>query len=751
MAKKIIISFTDNPNLFEGLNLIIKYNGLPIYYNSGEAAISVEYITNGTPDVPPSQIERQLTLDATIQKTLSFFNAYYYNDNVVYNRVNNSIEVIVNLDNIVFEITNNNANIVITTQDIDPATNLNLRYFFQYTNNVNDKFLCQIFKKRYVGDAVEINGSATLEKGSVKNHTDPIRGTGLSIQLEASKLLTFEDLYTENEQDYSVVFYKNDKVLFRGFLKPDGVFQSYVREEWIISLDCIDGLGALENLSFVKENGLRFVGKLKVIDIIYNCLKRTGIIMPINTSINVIYEGFVGNDVLANIYVIADRFFKEDSQGTGDGTIMSCEEVLKSVLGIFRACITQQDGEWYIYKADEVYNVNNASFKRYDVNNIYVGNKTVALNKKIGSQIDNFYPHFASGDQKINIKGSINAFRLGYKYGFLNGLLPNGKLERNGIDFDMWTPNFATRSLIINNPQIPNGLITKAIGFSETPLLILSSTGIAVDEGDLFDFKGNLTISGGLVIFYFKVSIGENYLNNDGIWTTNPNTFYNVLVGDTFVALSIDSLYKEQNLSFKISTAPAPIAGNLIVEIYQSLFVDDFITGDFRPTTIVRSLDITTNTAELNGKVGEFHTVERSNRISSIVKENDEVIIGDEIDNFFSGTIFKSNQNESTSLWSRFGKFELFPLLRISAETELRLGQKPLMLFSGSVFGYVPYLSIIEINNLNVRFMPIQYFYDTKANIVTFELLELISEEISDIKYTFTFDYGSTVKPTIQG
>ena len=82
-----------------------------------------------------------------------------------------------------------------------------------------------------------------------------------------------------------------------------------------------------------------------------------------------------------------------------------------------------------------------------------------------------------------------------------------------------------------------------------------------------------------------------------------------------------------------------------------------FIPGTtFRPNAIIRSLDITTNTAELNGKVGEFHTVERSNRVSSIVKENDTVIIGDEIDNFFSGTIFKSNQNESTSLWSRWMK-----------------------------------------------------------------------------------------------
>ena len=171
----------------------------------------------------------------------------------------------------------------------------------------------------------------------------------------------------------------------------------------------------------------------------------------------------------------------------------------------------------------------------------------------------------------------------------------------------------------------------------------------------------------------------------------------------------------------------------------------------YRPIAIIRSLDITTNTDVLNGKVGEFHTVERTKKISSIVKENDTVILGDETDNFYSGTIFKSNQTTPTSIWSRKGNFDLSPLLKISAETELRLGQKPLMLFSGTVYGYIPYLSLIEINNLSGRFMPIKYVYDTKANTVNFDLLELIADEIPDINYKFTFDYGSTVKPTIVG
>lgn len=751
MAKKVTFSFSDNPSLGASFNVAIFLSGNPIYYNSGQNEISFEYSATGAPDQPPFFVERQLTLSATLQKTLFFLNTYYYNEAITYEIIGNTIEAIVNLDNITITTSSSIAELTITSDEISNPENLNLKYFFQYTNVVGDSFLCQIFQKRFIGDATEVQGSAFLEKGSVKNHTEPIRGTNLSIELEANINLTFEDLYTVNELDYTVVFKRNNKVIFRGFLKPDGIFQSYRDDYWLISLDCIDGLGTLENLSFVKKSGLRFTGKMKAQDVVYNALNRTGIAMPINVAINLLYDGLENTsstNILNEIYLNTARFFKEDSQGTGDGTIMSCDEVLKSVLGIFRACITQEDGEWYIYKADEIFNRATTIFKRYDINNVYVGNKNINLNKTIGSQINNFYPHFSDGDQAIRIIGGINAFRLGYKYGFLNGLLANGALKRDGIDFELWTPNFATRSLIIDDPQIPNGLILKTIGLTDTPLLMLSSTPIAVDQGDVFDFKCNLTVTGGQVLFGFKISVGIYFLNNNGEWVTDSNTFYTPIVGD--VSGDLDDFFVEKNASFKISTSPVPVSGNLVVEIFQPIFIV-FVPGiTFKPTAIIRSLDITTNTAELGGKVGEFHTVERTSRISSIVKENDEVIIGDEIDNFFSGSIYKNNQIDTTSLWSRVGTFELYPILRIAAETELRLGQKPLMQFSGSLYGYIPYLTMIAINNLSGKFLPIEYVYDTKNNRVTFKLLEVIADELPDIKYTPTFDYGgNTIKPTI--
>lgn len=748
MAKKIIFSFSGIPSLGLGFNCTINYNGLPIYFNSGEAAISFKYLAQGSQDLPPSQVERQGTLDATINKTLAFLNSYYYNENVVYQRVNNTIEATVSLSDLVISITNQIPELTISTVDISDAQNLNLKYFFQYTNIVNDTFLCQIFKKRYIGVATEINGTATIEKGSVKNHTDPIRGTGLSIELEANVNLTFEDLYTENEQDFIVKFYKNNKLIFNGFLKPDGIFQSYTRDEWIISLDCVDGLGALENLSFVKESGFRFNGKLKALDIIYNCLKRTSIIMPINTSINILYNGLTYSDnldILTKIYLNSDRFFKNDSQSTGDGTLMSCEEVLKSVLDIFSACITQEDGEWYIYKSDEVFRNNNVLFRRYNVNNVYVGNKTLSLSKKIGSQIDNFYPHFAKGDQKINIKGSISAFRLGYKYGFVKGLILNPNFTHNEFDFNYWRLNELQTSAIINDPLNNIWLsMTPIPTIVGTTIPVLESEGIQLDLGDQFEFKASARFNGfGRAIF--RVSTLGFTLNSNGEWVT----------GDSYITIDTDSSQLFSTSSFglfvTIKAAPMPVTGRVIVEVFRPTVRLGLLEQNNSTRIDITSSDLVP-TSKSEPYIGEFHTASRSSKVSSIVKENKTVYNGDNAGVVYVGAIFKENGISPTFSWSRRGALESFPLLRIAAETELRLGQKPLKLFTGSLFGYVPYLSIISINNLQGKFMPIKYVYDTKSNIVTFDLLELIADEISDINYVFTFDYGgNTVKPTIQG
>ena len=555
--------------------------------------------------------------------------------------------------------------------------------------------------------------------------------------------MTLEDLYTDDEQSFTVRFYKNNKLVFRGFLKPDDVFESFVQDAWYINLTAIDGLGILENLSFVQErngvDGFNIFGKRKAFDLIFLCLKRIGIPMKINTFINTYYEGLTPSDTLdplQKIYLIADRYVKID-----DNTIMSCEEVLKSVLDIFQAVITQIDGEWYIYKPNELYNNQYPKFRRYNELGTYIGLNTKFTGGVLGSQIDNFYPHHCGGNQRKKIKGAISAFRLGYKYGFLKGLLNFPTLEHDGnLNYTGWTPSLSADIFVINDPLTKQGLILLPLpDIFPTSTLITSQT-VAIDAGTTIKLKVSCDKIGNPIETYFVVKAGSNYLNKDGDWV-NSLTYVSFQLAPT----SVVTLFYEFELFSK------PLLTTSVIEVSIAYPRILGTPSNLPAQTRIRSVDVI-NTFQADSKVGEFHTVQRKNKPSSIVKANNTVYNGDNDKIVYLGAIFKEDLISNTSKWFRRGTFESKPLLQIAAEEELRIQQKPMIDFYGDIKGEMPYMSVITINNIQGKFMPIEWDYDTMMNICKVRYLELYAEELDDIDYVFTFDYGNgTVKPTIRG
>jgi hypothetical protein len=740
MAKKIIISFISQPTLGEAFGYYITINNVKIVYNSGVNSVNATYATTAS---PPQQIKLQTTLEENILNTLNTLTTFFQSDSVIYTREDNKIIVLVSSENSNAELLGGvNPGLTIEIQDVPTAT-LGLKYFLDYINIVGDRYLCNIFKKNYGGSSSEIFGNVTIEKGSVKTHLEPIRGTGLLLELEASKDFSLEDLYTENEQDFTVQLYKNGLLVYIGYLKPDGVFQDYVRDEWRLNLECVDGLGAIKNLSFVQENGLQFRGKYTALDIIYYCLKRSGITLNINTSVNILYDGLAAEantDVLSKIYLSTERYFKKDGDTQGAGTIMSCEDVLKSILDIFAATITQQNGEWFIYKANEIYLNSNILFRRYNVSNEFIETRLINLAKVLGSQIDNFYPHHSGGNQRIEINGGVSAFRIGYKYGFLNGLLANPSFFHDVDDYTPW--QILAPNSVVYDSATEVGLKIKSIAKSAQNILVAKSENLSLLAGNTFKLEVNLTAGYDLIDFQFKVRLGNYFLNNNGEWTLT-DTFISFLFGQS----SNRAVFLIVNKSFSIDSVETPISDNLFVEIYSPKRTNPDFTQVFG---IINNLDIV-NTFKGNNIEGEFHTVQRSVKISSIVKENKEVLHGDNDGIVYNGAIFKEDQVSLTSSWNRKNFIGSFPILRIAAEEELRIAQKPLKIFTGDAYGFIDYLSVLNINNIGSKFMPIEYSYNTKSNVTKLKSLELFSEEISDIDYKLTLDYGTTVKPTIKG
>ena len=76
----------------------------------------------------------------------------------------------------------------------------------------------------------------------------------------------------------------------------------------------------------------------------------------------------------------------------------------------------------------------------------------------------------------------------------------------------------------------------------------------------------------------------------------------------------------------------------------------------------------------------------------------------------------------------------------------------PLQVFSGDVYGYFNYLSLVTINGLTGKFMPTRYQYNAFDNTTSLILTEVLNTDIlSDVEYLNTPDYGEVVEPTIKG
>lgn len=730
MAKKIIIAFNAQPTtLTVGWEFSISVNGFLLTYSNTLTANTILYMPYGYTITDPIELAIGSDLNETINKTLSYLQTYFVNGYISYSRVNNTIEVRIEADAVINISEIVNPSLELTTEDIEPDS-LNLKYYLIYGD-----YRLNIYKKNYLGASSEIRGSMVLTKGSVDTVLETIRGSGLNLSLEAKSGLTFDEFILEDEFTYKTELLKSNQIIFNGYIKPDGVQQSYVADEWLVNITSTDGLGALKDLSFVQTNGLPFKDKLSMYEVIKGCLDRTRLSMTINTCVDVFYLDYEGENTLKDTYINSERFIKD----INDNVIMDCNEVLNSILNLFSAVVTQQDGQWWVYRPNDIGN-GIVTFINNDTNQTFVKNISVEL----GSQIDNYYPHHCGGNQQIEVLGAISAYRLNYQYGFLDGFITNKNLNHDGfLNFNGWNKNPSLPSgIIINDPTDLLGL--KMVSNGSLPVKVLTSESFEAEKDNVLTFKTKVTSYSYANFFVFRVKTSDGYFLNaprngsPNSWVTTVNAVFLVLCGN---------VESEQSSTVDFSTILPPIINDCLItiEILQPIIT---ISGQ-NNLTEVNYVQITDDVIKKTGQVGEFHTVTRGTPPSSITKENQKVFNGDSR-NIFIGAIYKSDKTTPTTQWTRKNRFETKPLLLISAEDDLRIQSAPVKLFSGDIYGQIPYLSVISINNVFGLFMFIEYSYDIKENILSGKMMQMYNNELGDILYNFSYDYGNnTIKPTI--
>lgn len=580
---------------------------------------------------------------------------------------------------------------------------------------------------------LEINGTIELNYQDRKDLFEPIIASNLKLNLEASKDLTFIDLYSEEEKQFKVILTHLGQTRFIGFLKPDGIFEDWVSDKWKLDISVIDGLSTLKNLYFSNENGTSVLSKMSILDVINICLNKTGLILPLNICVKVFYDNFDGfHDILENVKINTERFLN-------DGEPMDCEGVLSSIMNIFNATLIMHNGEWFITRNIDLQE--ETIYSHYE-NGVFINNITYEPIKLIGSQIngiENVDSFHVNENQRKSIDPSVQAYRVYYEYGGAKTIFQNPelRLEGSGLNIPGWTVHTSPDGKVYRN-ESGFGLKSTSWYFdiNNVPQLLSFNQTVFINQGAIFNLSINFSNDGKNPLstygLRFALQIGDHWLRDDGSWSVGTSTSVYVDNSTGVIFNPPNSIFEGKGVANYSAQIKAPTSGNLNIIIYRdtSPFGNLSSGGDFR----ILSINLTgTADGDIKGRV---YTGRRTKKISSVTKSNKTVYNGDSVSDLFVGTLYKSDFDTPTQFWYREGKTENKELLSINAEDNLRLSPRPMIVFEGDLYNYIPYLSVVKISGFGDKLFQFTYYsYDFDRNIIRAKFKEFSNEYLPESEF----------------
>lgn len=633
-------------------------------------------------------------------------------------------------------------------------------YKIQYDDIAGNTIRCTIQQPGTLersSTVIDIQGTVTVSFDDIDDPLTPIRPSSARINLEADTSNTFTELYSETEREWIVLIYRNDSIIFRGWLSPDGIFEDYVSDAWIIELEARDGLADLQNKAYVDGDGSLYEGKETLRNIIIQCLERTGWTQYTRFQHRSASVSNFPFEMVTTFPSAADFFDQKLDQSIfidSDGkTAKSCSEVLEQVLNACNGHLYSWAGEWYVNWSLQHANPNVAgSFKysRYTIAGASEDTVSEDVNATVGSHIKGFTNHWANQNQRIERRPSVGAARISYRFTKVASAIDNPELDNNGSTIDGWTESLdaATNDVVTLNGDstvtIENGSQTSAVFTSElTPSTLEEGTILKIFIAFNVPYPGDY-FGLSFVKFKFRVFFDgdggtDYYLNQKLQWQT----------GATDVSLTISRPVGDINVDF--TTDLLPDSGKARIAIYP---IDD-ISGNpaYASEVIFQTISISNEAA--NPAEGIEHNGERVANPSSYTQPTIEQIISDDEGIVYLGTLFR---NDGTTVagggYLRPTSAFAFPLYQCNVIDRLFIRSKVSRVFEGDVYGWIPYNARVAVDNFTgVVWVVVGWSWNTKENIINLRLFEIHwdTDMLDDTLYERIINYGNVIEPKIKG
>lgn len=622
-----------------------------------------------------------------------------------------------------------------------------------YDNPAGDSFQVDIRKASGANTTIElVQAKATIARAGIDGPLVQIRPTTCSLELEASGLLTFDDLFTEIDKQWIIEVQRNSTTIFEGYLEPEGIFEDYVNEVWILEVTANDGLTELTNLSYVDSSGDNYQGITALGIILQRCLDRTGFVgrdlkfqqrSASNVNFPVQYvEVFPGTQYDFFIQTVDQAAFIDD-----DGAPKSCEEVLNQILAACNGVVFYEEDAWYINWALQHCNPGIDGLFKYS---LYTGGagfpSTVDenVNRTIYSQVNQPTPSdliWIQEDQRIERRPSMAATRADYRYRNLSASNGNPELENNGAFISGWTINIPAEATL----TAPS-TITLEDGVSASATITSNPTAVQYEEGTTVKIQMTFGVqqTAKIASFGYRVVLdGDDantyYMGADGTWTLSVRGL-RIQTGATPV----------QNVQYAYTSQELPVGGTVQILILSM----DNLNSDYATEMQLEFISIANALSQPDE--GVTHTVERILNPSSYIEDAREVFLSDVrgVIRYNGSLLWQDEQTETTEGYTTPTSAFAFQLYQIMLTDRMRIRGKAVRLFQGSVYGYFPYNSRILIDNIpDKQFIVSAWSYDTGTGIIAGEYFEVVWDDADadNTEYTRQDNPGQVVEPKIRG
>jgi hypothetical protein len=171
-----------------------------------------------------------------------------------------------------------------------------LHHTVNFYNCLNEKLRVELYKKDIEPDEVTelraISFSTQYPIGSGGLFETPIIAceAKLVLYLEESDAQDFSDFIVTFPDEWKMVAYNDDQIVYIGFLTPGEGRAEFQDKPYDVMLSAVDGLGLLKGIELTKDDNTNFSGVNLIIDYILAILNKTGLGLNLRLFSNIVEE-----------------------------------------------------------------------------------------------------------------------------------------------------------------------------------------------------------------------------------------------------------------------------------------------------------------------------------------------------------------------------------------------------------------------------------------------------------------------------